>query len=253
VKRRLVTLAAAIIPSTLTLFAVPLRAGAQATTQPGGVVGSVCGKVINSRDIGLTAPIDLAVQFDARDSEKWQLMGRIMRTFGRPVVERFVEERKIEATAAEIELFKRNSRKGHEQNLREKEDRLAKVKTQLTSSDVSAQESARLQEERAMLERLVPALRQLAKEGAPEQTARTFIIGWKIERELHRTYGGRVIFQQAGPEALDARRMLFEEAEKQGHLKFDDPAVRHMFYYYANMQHTVVDAKALERPWFLEE
>jgi hypothetical protein len=213
----------------------------------------VYGTAITSQDIGLTVPIDPAVQFDSRDTEKWELMGRVMRTFAKPVLDQFVAERKIEATADEIELFKKHSRKGHEQNLREKEERLAKVKTQLSSSDLSDQDRARLEEERAMIERLLLALRQLAADGAPEATARTFIIAWKVERELHRTYGGRVIFQQAGPEALDARRMLFEDAEKQGHLKFDDPGVRHLFYYYANMQHTVVDAKALERPWFLEE
>ena len=44
--------------------------------------------------------------------------------------------------------------------------------------------------------------------------ARQFIVPWKIERELHRTYGGRVIFQQAGPEALDARMTSFAETIK---------------------------------------
>jgi hypothetical protein len=46
---------------------------------------------------------------------------------------------------------------------------------------------------------------------------------------------------------------LFEQAEKEGELKFNDAGVRHLFYYYANMRHTVVDKKALERPWFLED
>jgi hypothetical protein len=84
--------------------------------------------------------------------------------------------------------------------------------------------------------------------------ARTFILNWKTERELHRKYGGRIIFQQFGLEALDARRRLFEEAEKTADLKFDDPGVRHLFYYYANMRHSVTgDAKALETPWFLAD
>src|SRR5687768_3704074 len=173
VKRRLVTLAAAqrercamwiraLILSTLTLSAllVPLRAEVQATTQSSRIVGSVYGTAITSQDIGLTVPIDPAIQFDARDTEKWQLMGRIMSSFGKPVLDHFVAERKIEATTDEIELFKKNSRKGHAENLREKQDRLGKVKTQLTSSDLALQETAKLEEERAMLERLVPALRQ---------------------------------------------------------------------------------------------
>ena len=245
----------ALTLSTLTLSAllVPLGAQVPATTQSSRIVGSVYGTAITSQDIGLTVPIDPAVQFDARDTEKWELMGRIMSTFGKPVHDHFVAERKIEATADEIELFKKNLRKGLEEKLREKEDRLAKVKTQLTSSDLSAQEKATLEEEQVRLERLLPALRPPAEEGAPEAMARTFIVSWKVERELHRTYGGRVIFQQFGPEALDARRLLYEEAERPGGLEFEDPEVRHLFYYYANMEHTVVDAKAMERPWFLEE
>jgi hypothetical protein len=63
-----------------------------------------------------------------------------------------------------------------------------------------------------------------------------------------------VIFQQAGPEALDARRRLFEEAEMNGDLAFDHVGVRHMFYYYyTHMKHTEIDEEALERPWFFGE
>jgi hypothetical protein len=127
-------------------------------------------------------------------------MTRISKTFGKPVIDRFVKRKKLKATAEEIEQFRSKS------------------------GDVT-NESA-------------------------QDLARYFIVNWKTERELQRTYGGRVIFQQFGPEALDARRRLFEEAEKAGDLRFDDPGVRHMFYYYWNMKHTVIGEKALEQPWF---
>ena len=56
------------------------------------------------------------------------------------------------------------------------------------------------------------------------------------------------------PRRLDARRLLFEEAEKNGDIKFDDPGVRHLFYYYhSNMTHTKVDEKVLDRPWWTLE
>jgi hypothetical protein len=173
-------------------------------------VGSVYGKAITAADIGLSAPVDPAIQFDSGDTARWELMRRITRTFGGPIVERFVKEKKIEATRDEITQFKRSF-------------------------------EARLPEREA-----TPA-------DALEDVARMLIVTWKTERELHRAYGGRVIFQQFGPEALDARRRLFEQAEKEGDLKFTDPGVRHLFYYYANMNHTVIDEQALERPWFLEE
>ena len=78
-------------------------------------------------------------------------------------------------------------------------------------------------------------------------------MSWKIERELYRTYGGRVVFQQARLEALVARRFLFEQAVKEGHLTFEDAGVRHLFYYYSHMGHRDVDAKLLEKPWFFED
>jgi hypothetical protein len=97
------------------------------------------------------------------------------------------------------------------------------------------------------------SLRESSAADVPEEVARMFIVNWKTERELHRVYGGRVIFQQAGPEALDARRQLFEQAEKQSDIRFTDAGVRHLFYYYSNMSHTDIDEKALQRPWFLED
>jgi hypothetical protein len=84
-----------------------------------------------------------------------------------------------------------------------------------------------------------------------EEAARMCILPWKIERELHRVHGGRVIFQQFGAEALDGRRRLFEDAEKNGDLKFDDADVRHLFYYYYSMKHYSAGKGALDRPWFL--
>ena len=235
----------------LLLCLTSLHANLPATGQSGRTVGSVYGKAITSADIGLDAPIDPAVQFDARDTARWEVMGRISRTFGSPVVERFVSEKKIDATAGEIEAFKENSRKRHAKQVREKETQLAKAKADLASPGLRDEEKAALEKTRALLERILPVLRESAREGPPEDLARHFIVAWKTERELHRAYSGRVIFQQAGPEALDARRRLFEQAEKNGDLRFDDAGVRHLFYYYVNMKHREIDQKAIERAWFL--
>ncbi|HEX5106093.1 MAG TPA: hypothetical protein VFV87_19875, partial [Pirellulaceae bacterium] len=190
--------------------------------------------------------------FDARDTAHWELMGRIMTAFGSPVVDRFVKDQKIEATVDEIEKYKCNFRKSTERNLREWEDRLAELKRELAAPNLANAEKAKLVKEQAMYEKLVGSLREPRAAEVPEELARGFIVAWKTERELHRVYGGRIIFQQAGPEALDGRRRLFEQAEKNGDIRIDDAGVRHLFYYYANMKHTVVDEKVLERPWFLD-
>jgi hypothetical protein len=220
---------------------------------PGRTVGSVYGKAVTAADVGLTAPVDPSVGFDARDTVRWKLMGRIMTAFGGPVMDRFVEEQKIEAMPEEIETFKRNLRKSRERSLRKWEARLVEINEALAAKDLSNEERAKLKEQQAMYEKLVASMSERRGAEVSGDVARVFIVAWKTERALHREYGGRVIFQQAGPEALDGRRRLFEEAEKNGEIKFDDPGVRHLFYYYANMRHTVIDAKALDRPWFLED
>jgi hypothetical protein len=234
----------------LALTLTSIRAAEPPPTQPNRKVGSVYGKAVTAADIGLTAPVDTSVRFDSRDKQLWELTERIRRVFGKPVADRFVKERKVEATAEEVEAFKRNSRKGRERVLRETEAHLAKIKADLAAPNLPAEKRGKLQKEVATIEK-GQALRRAANADVPAVIARTFIVAWKTERELHRAYGGRVIFQQFGAEALDARRLLYEEAEKKGDLVFDDPGVRHMFYYYANMRHVVVDAKALEEPWFL--
>jgi len=232
----------------------PLRAESPATTQSSStVVGSIYGKTVTAADVGLTVPIDPTVQFDSRETATWELMGRILTAFGKPVIDRFIEEKRIEVTADEIKALQDHMGKRNQKSVRQMEVQLEKVNSDLASPDLPDEDKARLEEEQATLENILPALRDVAKRGVSEAPARQFIVAWKIERELHRTYGGRVIFQQAGPEALDARRQLFEQAEENGDLRFEDAGVRHLFYYYANMKHTVIDEKAIERPWFLED
>jgi hypothetical protein len=48
------------------------------------------------------------------------------------------------------------------------------------------------------------------------QIAQQFVKSWKINKALYAQYGGRVIFQQAGVEPLDAYRDFLKEQEKKG-------------------------------------
>jgi len=229
----------------------PMRADEPPPVPASRTVGSVYGQDITAADVGLKEPIDISVKFDARDTARWQQMGRIMAKFGNPVMERFLKEHRVEAAAEEIATFKKTMRAATAKSLREWEARIAELDKQLAAPNLSEEDKAKYEKERAQLQRLAKSMRETNESETPDELARSFIVAWKTERELHRAYGGRVIFQQAGPEALDARRRLFEAAEKQGDLKFTDPGVRHLFYYYANMRHVFIDAKALEQPWFL--
>jgi heat shock protein HslJ len=66
------------------------------------------------------------------------------------------------------------------------------------------------------------AIRELSPEEAAEferirrQMARSIIEHWKLGQALYRQYGGRIVYQQLGPEPLDAYRDFLKEQEKAG-------------------------------------
>jgi heat shock protein HslJ len=66
------------------------------------------------------------------------------------------------------------------------------------------------------------AIQELTPEEAAEfdsmrrEMARSMIEHWKLGRALYKQYGGRIIYQQLGPEPLDAYREFLQEQQKAG-------------------------------------
>jgi hypothetical protein len=215
---------------------------------PSRVVGSVLGKPVTAAEIELTEPIDTTVVFDSRDKARWKLMTKISTILGGPIIDRFImqQKQKIEPTPEELTKAAADTREGRERTVRQMEAKLADLKAQLAKPQLAADQKAKLLKEQEEHETRLKIMREGLTLTSPTDFIRQLIIARKLERTLHETYGGRVIFQQFGPEALDARRKLFEQAEKDGDLTFDDAGVRRMFYYYSNMQHTYIDENALK-------
>ncbi len=55
---------------------------------------------------------------------------------------------------------------------------------------------------------------------------------WKINRSLFETYGGRIIYQQFGPEPLDAYRRFLLERRDAGDFSINDPTLADAFWGY---------------------
>ena len=64
------------------------------------------------------------------------------------------------------------------------------------------------------------------------EVAAAFILHWKIHRALYRQYGGRIVYQQGGPEPLDAVRRFLEHHQARGDFAIVDPALRASFWRY---------------------
>ena len=252
--------------AALSAAPAPLPADGPPALPPETVVGTVFGKPVTAADVGLTKRIRPTVEFDSRDRKLWEQMGRITKAFGGPVMKRFVERQKFEATDEEVQKFVRISRERQEQGRRDRVAELEEVKEKLEEPELSAEEREMLEEYRETLESVIESDREMAEAPTTDeverkmvdfrkQMAEAFILSWKVEQALHEEFGGRVAFQQAGLEALDGRRRLYEQAEDAGEITFADPGVRHLFYYYSNMKHLTAEenVEALKRPWFFRE
>jgi hypothetical protein len=78
---------------------------------------------------------------------------------------------------------------------------------------------------------------ELGEESAEDRAARleiaeAFIKQWKINRALYQQYGGRIIFQQGGPEPLDAYHRFLEERQAAGDFSIESEAMAAEFWRY---------------------
>ena len=89
-----------------------------------------------------------------------------------------------------------------------------------------------------------------------QQMGKSMIQQWKINRALYQQYGGRIIFQQFGPEPLDAYRQFLQEQYKAGTFSIRNPAFESEFWRYFTdnsihsfmEQGSVEEARAFEVP-----
>jgi len=115
--------------------------------------------------------------------------------------DRYAEERGIEAAEAEIDAFVENMRRG------------MRAKGLTAEDELTPEEAAEVERMRCDM-------------------GRAMILRWKLNRALYRQYGGRTIFQQFGPEPLDAYRQYLEERQAAGDFKIHEKAFENAFWRY---------------------
>ncbi|MEE4145183.1 MAG: META domain-containing protein [Halieaceae bacterium] len=89
--------------------------------------------------------------------------------------------------------------------------------------------------------------------------ARSLIRQWKINRQLYGEYGGRVIYQQFGPEPLDAYQRFLRERQRAGSFSIVEQSFEPAFwrYFTDDTLHTFFEpgseASAFKKPPWLRE
>ena len=168
-----------------------------------------------------------------------------------------------DAYAAHMESVRRADR---ERNEARRDD----LRRKLAARGLPEPERKKLTSELDALNQMLATLEGMEQEAArnPEETraardqiASAFIRQWKINQALYRQYGGRIIFQQGGPEPLDAYRRFLEERRSRGDFEILDQSLEAAFwrYYLTDSIHSFYpagsdeEAKAFAVPWWLKK
>jgi len=178
-----------------------------------------------------------------------------------PLRQAYAKEKGIEVTEEEIKDFNgRMEALEKEKNTGDAKKR-EQLLVELKSDKLTPEERTGKEGELKMIEALlVPdkptsSEKQLVDKGQRELAVES-IRAWKTNRELFKQYGGRVIFQQAGPEPLDAYRDFLKEQEKKGAFRINDAAAEKQFwkYFTDDKSHVFLDnaegKKAFDNPWW---
>jgi len=115
--------------------------------------------------------------------------------------DRYAEEQGIDVTDGEIDTYVENMRRG------------MRAEGLTAVDELTPEEAAQVEQMRRDVGR--PMVRQ-----------------WKLNRALYRQYGGRIIFQQFGPEPLDAYRKYLEERQTAGDFTIHQKAFEEEFWRY---------------------
>jgi hypothetical protein len=188
-------------------------------------------------------------------------------TIGGELFKRYAEENKIRVTDAHVHAFIAASDRSQKESIEEWKRDKKTLEEELKSEKLGAAERKEKEKKLVMYTKFVESERETEtfKKANPatdrkmnRELAEKFILSWKINQSLFRKYGGRVIFQQAGPEPLDAYRKFLKEREKKGDFQLLTDEARQKFWeYFTNdRMHTFLDKaggrEAMTTPWWLK-
>ncbi|MBI5611518.1 MAG: hypothetical protein HY942_00400 [Gammaproteobacteria bacterium] len=203
---------------------------------------------------------DLAAQgVAAPDGE--QLRARVWKA----VFDDYARSRGIAPTEAEIvsqiEGQRRMKARSEAERVRQREALVAELKSPTLSEKrrKDAQQLLDLLNQHAEFDMKYQAeLRDPAMRKIQQQSERTvaehWVRQWQLNQALYREFGGRIIFQQAGWEPIDAYRKLLDRYAAKKAFVVHDPALRAAVYSY--FEHKFIyadDAKArfyFEKPYW---
>ncbi len=181
------------------------------------------------------------------------------------LLERFVRDNKIEPTNGELKAFILRSEEMDRQHQIQLEKDRKKLAAELKGPAVSEHDRKEKESRLQTIESILKSNREMKAQAGGEkqllemkrQMAWQFVRSWKINKALFAKYGGRVIFQQAGVEPIDAYRDFLREQQKSGAFQILDKKYEASFWrYFTNdAMHAFYPegegAKFINTPWWM--
>jgi hypothetical protein len=174
----------------------------------------------------------------------------------------YAGKRKVEPTAGEIESQIRHQQTFmKEDRIRREKDRRGLIKELASEGITEARRQQAqqyldtlnsLQEHDARMdkERSKPEFAKIQQESQRRVSA-VWVKQWKVNQALYGEFGGRIVFQQAGWEPIDAYRKLLEKYEVRKDFVVHEPALREAVYSY--FQHKFVYADEQKARFYFEK
>ena len=180
--------------------------------------------------------------------------------------EKFAEDNKIKPTDEELDVFLRKMDENEKQHQAELKRDRNKLQKELKSSSLSAQERKEKESQLQTIQSILNSTPEVTDQPKDmdeqmrtmkRQMAQQFVQSWKINKAMYEKYGGRVIFQQAGYEPIDAYRDFLKDQEKNGAFEIIDKKYEAKFWrYFTNDAMHVFcekedEAKSINTPWWM--
>lgn len=182
----------------------------------------------------------------------------------RQLTDRYAAEKGLSATAEEQRAYVERMQAALRQDREQRIARRDALNRRLAAGGLSEAERRKLAAEVDGLNQAIAALGDGTDSAASaedrqarQQIAAAFILQWKINRALYRQYGGRIAYQQGGPEPVDAYRLFLQERQARGDFAIYAPQLEASFwsYYRDDSKHSFYprdsrqEAEAFKTPW----
>jgi len=258
-------LALCLLSLSLSLCSVPspLQAAGAAIRKP---VAEVLGKAVYEDDlVPPKADAEQKAKLSPADHRAWYERTReeaLRNLVWSAVFGDYAQQRKIEPTPAEIDSQIREQKRFMSEDKvrrsKQREELIAELKSpgltearrKQAQQHLETLNSLRDHDARMEQERKDPAREKMWLD-SERRVARVWVKQWNVNQALYREFGGRIIFQLAGWEPIDAYRSLLDHYKANKGFVVHDPTLQEAVYRY--FRHNFVYADEKKAKFYFEK